>query len=86
MEVEDGNPCSNKHAGVTGVLEIMEVPENGHIGAGDSPPEKVEGSTAQLKCIYTNAHSVSNKQEKLGAIVQWEKYGLIAIRKHYGTT
>jgi len=27
-------------------------------------------STAQLKCIYTNARSMGNKQEELEAIVQ----------------
>uniref|UniRef100_A0A8B9CU89 Reverse transcriptase domain-containing protein n=1 Tax=Anser brachyrhynchus TaxID=132585 RepID=A0A8B9CU89_9AVES len=34
---------------------------------------------AQLKCIYTNARSMGNKQEELDAIVQREGYDLVAI-------
>jgi len=32
--------------------------------------------TAQLKCIYTNACSMGNKQEELEAIVQQDSYDL----------
>ena len=49
------------------MLETMEVPENGH-------PKKVAGSIAQMKCIYTNACSMGNKQEELEAIVQLENH------------
>jgi len=35
--------------------------------------------TAQLKCIYTNARSMGNKQEELEAIVQQDSYDLVAI-------
>ena len=34
---------------------------------------------AQLKCVYTNAHSMGNKQEELEAIVQQASYDLVAI-------
>jgi len=34
-------------------------------------------STSQLKCIYTNACSIGNKQEKLEAIVQQDSYDLV---------
>ena len=34
---------------------------------------------AQLKCLYTNAHSMGNKQEELETVVQLEKYNLIAV-------
>ena len=34
--------------------------------------------TAQLKCIYTNAHSMG-KQEVLEAIVQQDSYDMVAI-------
>uniref|UniRef100_A0A493THY5 Reverse transcriptase domain-containing protein n=1 Tax=Anas platyrhynchos platyrhynchos TaxID=8840 RepID=A0A493THY5_ANAPP len=34
---------------------------------------------AQLKCIYTNARSMGNKQEELEAIVQQAGYDLVAI-------
>ncbi|KAK4831654.1 hypothetical protein QYF61_018621 [Mycteria americana] len=36
-------------------------------------------TTAQLKCLYTNAHSMGNKQEELEAIVHQEKYDMVAI-------
>jgi len=36
-------------------------------------------STAQLKCNYTNAHSVGNKQEELEAVVQQDSYDLVMI-------
>ena len=34
---------------------------------------------AQLKCVYTNAHSMGNKQEELEAIVRQASYELVAI-------
>ena len=34
---------------------------------------------AQLKCAYTNAHCMGNKQEELEAIVQQASYDLVAI-------
>ena len=34
---------------------------------------------AHLKCIYTNAHSMGNKQEEPEAIVQQVNYDLVAI-------
>lgn len=33
----------------------------------------------QLKCLYTNAHSMRNKQEELETTVLLENYDLIAI-------
>ena len=36
-------------------------------------------STAQLKCIYTNACSMGDKQEELDAIVQQDSYDFVAI-------
>ncbi|KAM9590845.1 uncharacterized protein ACIBXB_005894 [Morphnus guianensis] len=75
--VGDGDPCSNKDAKVVDVLETTEAPEINHIGIRASPPKKVVGSIAQLKCIYTNTHSMGNKQEE--AIVQLENYDVIAI-------
>ncbi|KAK4827614.1 LOW QUALITY PROTEIN: hypothetical protein QYF61_019539 [Mycteria americana] len=35
--------------------------------------------TAQLKCLYTNACSMGNKQEELEAIVYQENYDMVAI-------
>ena len=38
-----------------------------------------EQAMAQLKCIYTYACSMGNKQEELEAIVQQAGYDLVAI-------
>jgi len=35
--------------------------------------------TAQLKCTYTHACSMGNKQEELEAIIQQDSYDLVAI-------
>jgi len=35
--------------------------------------------TAQLKCVYTNARSIGNKQEEVEAIIQQDGYDLVAI-------
>ncbi|GAB0203241.1 mitochondrial enolase superfamily member 1 [Grus japonensis] len=57
----------------------MEAPENGQVGIRASPLKKVAGSVAQLKCIYTNAHSMGNKQEEPEAITHMENYDIVAI-------
>jgi len=36
-------------------------------------------STAQLKCVYSNARSMGNKQEELEAIAQQDGYNMVAI-------
>ena len=36
-------------------------------------------TTAELKCLYTNACSMGNKQGELEAIVQQENYYMVAI-------
>ncbi|KAK4806851.1 hypothetical protein QYF61_012572 [Mycteria americana] len=36
-------------------------------------------TTAQLKCLYTNARSMGNKQEELEATVHQENYDMVAI-------
>ena len=79
VEVGDGDPRGSKDARVMDVLETMEAPENGHVGIRASPCQKVAGSVAQLKCIYTNTCSKSNEQEELEAIVQQENYDIVAI-------
>lgn len=59
------------------VLEITEAPENGHIGLKASSHKKVAGSIAQLRCIYTNAYSMGNKEE-LEAIMQQQNHYIVA--------
>lgn len=41
--------------------------------------KKVTHPTAQLKCLYTNACSMGNKQEELEATMLLESYNLVAI-------
>ena len=36
-------------------------------------------STAQLKCVYTNACNMGNKQEELEATLQHDSYDLVTI-------
>ncbi|PKU40284.1 glycerol kinase [Limosa lapponica baueri] len=40
---------------------------------------RMEGSTVQLKCLYTNERSLGNKQEELEATVLLESYDIVAI-------
>ncbi|PKU28821.1 glycerol kinase [Limosa lapponica baueri] len=40
---------------------------------------KVAQPTAQLKCLYTNAHSVGNKWKELEATMLLESYDIVAI-------
>jgi len=47
-------------------------PRRGMLGSGVR-------SIAQLKCIYTNAHSMCNKQVELKASVQQDSYDLVAF-------
>ncbi|RMC10100.1 hypothetical protein DUI87_12898 [Hirundo rustica rustica] len=42
-------------------------------------PELGVKSVAQLKCVYTNAHSIGNKQEELEAMVQQQSYDVVTI-------
>ena len=79
MEVGDGDPCGSKDAKVIDMLEATEAPENDDVGTSASLPKKVSGSIAQVKCIYSNACSVGNKQEELEAIVQLENDDVTAI-------
>lgn len=60
------------------MFRTTEAPKNSQVGIRTSPLQKVVGSTAQL-CIYTNAHSMGNKQEELEAIVQLENCDIAAI-------
>ena len=37
----------------------------------------------QLKCLYTNTHSLRNKQEELEGTVLLENHGIVAITEAY---
>ncbi|RMC15922.1 hypothetical protein DUI87_08128 [Hirundo rustica rustica] len=78
ISVEVGMKISvSAKAQVTDTLESTETPENGHEGIRTSPPKKVVGSIAPLKCIHTNACGTGNKQEELEATGQQENCGLV---------
>lgn len=78
-EIRDGDPCGSKNIRVIDVLETMQEPGNGHVEITASLPKKVMGSVAQLKYIYMNAHSMSDKQEELEAIAHQDSYDTFAI-------
>lgn len=40
--------------------------------------------TAQLKCTYTSAHGLGNKQEEMESTVQQENYFIFAITEMVG--
>jgi len=48
-------------------------------GIKECSSKKVTQLTAQLKCLYINAHSMGNKQEELEATMLLESYNLVAI-------
>ena len=48
-------------------------------GIREGSSEKAMRPVAKLKCLYTNARSMGNKQEELETVVQLGKYDLIAI-------
>jgi len=39
--------------------------------------KKVTQPTVQMKCLYTNAHNMGNKQEELEATMLLESYDLV---------
>lgn len=48
-------------------------------GIREGSSKKAMRPIAKLKCLYTNACSMGNKQEELETVVQLGKYDLIAI-------
>jgi len=55
------------------------IPMKHHKGKKGCSAMKVMRPTAQMKCLYTNACSMGNKQEEVEAIVLLESYDLIVI-------
>ena len=53
----------------------METPEYGREGIRATATQM----EAQIRCFYTNAHSMGNKQEELEAIVRSESNDIVAI-------
>ena len=44
-------------------------------------PGSTQGSRAYLKCLYTNTHSMRNKQDGLEALVSSQSYDIIGINE-----
>jgi len=55
----------------------VEIPEYGHEGIRTTATQK----EAQLRCLYTNACSMGNKQEELEATVRLESYDIVTIKE-----
>jgi len=47
---------------------VMASPEGGNLSRNIyTAPGSMEGSEAYMKCLYTNTHSMTNKQDELEA-------------------
>ncbi|KAK4816487.1 hypothetical protein QYF61_017239 [Mycteria americana] len=58
----------------------MASPEGGNASGNIyTASGSTEGSGAYLKCLYTNAHSIRNKQDELEALVSSQSYNIIGI-------
>ncbi|KAJ7413207.1 hypothetical protein WISP_92291 [Willisornis vidua] len=70
--------------GTAHCLNLYKKMEGTETGLSRDKPKRVEPelrgkSMAQLKCMYTNAHSIRNRQEELEAIIQQENYDIVAV-------
>ena len=75
VKEEDDSPFCRKNARVGVRLVAMETPEYGHEGTRTTDTQK----EAQLRCLYTIAGIMGNKQEELEASVWSESYDIVAI-------
>ena len=64
VKEQDDTPFGRKNTRVGVRLVATETPEYGQEDIRATPTQKM----AQLRCIYTNAHSMGNKQEEPEAI------------------
>ena len=74
VKEEDDSPFCRKNTSVGVRLVAMETPEYGHEGSRATATQK----EAQLRCFYTNARCMGNKQEEQEAIVWSESYDIVA--------
>ena len=77
VKEEDNSPFCRKNTRVGVRLVAVETPEYGHEGIRATATQK----EAQLRCLYTNACSMGNKQEELEAIVWSETYDTVIIKE-----
>jgi len=77
------NQSSDKCSSVTSQAEKQKTNNlkagHGHGSSSYTPPAKPACSSSSLKCLYTNAHSMGNKQEELEICVWSQGHNLIAI-------
>ncbi|OPJ86997.1 hypothetical protein AV530_006205 [Patagioenas fasciata monilis] len=78
-EAGDGELRNKRNTRVIDVSKAVEALDDGHNGIRASQQKEVVESMAWLKCIYTNARSMDNKQEELEAIVRQKNYNVVAI-------
>ena len=64
VKEDDNSPFCRKNTRVGVRLVAVETPEYGQEGTWAYPTQKV----VQLRCFYTNTHSMDNKQEELEAM------------------
>ena len=77
LKEEEDSPFCRKNTSVGVRLVAMETPEYGQEGIRASATQKV----GQLRCFYTNAYSMGNKQEELEAIVRSENCNIVTSMK-----
>ena len=77
VKKEDDSPFCMKNTRVGVRLVAVETPEYGHEGIRAAATQK----EAQLRCLYTNACSMGNKQEELEATVRLESYDIVTIKE-----
>ena len=66
VKEEDDSSLCRKNTRVGVRLVAVETPECGHEGIRVTATRK----ETKLRCLYTNAHSMGNKQEEMEAILQ----------------
>ena len=75
VKEEDDSPLCRKNARTGMRLVAVETPECGDEGIGVTATHK----ETKLRCLYTSARSMGNKQEELEATVCSESYDIVAI-------
>ena len=75
VKEEDDSPLCRKNMRAGMRLVAVETPVCGH--------ERIRVTATcketKLRCLYTNAHSMGNKQEEVGATVWFESYDIVTI-------
>ena len=66
MKEDDDSSLCRKNTRACMRLVAVETPECGHEGIRVTATRK----ETKLRCLYTNAHSMGNKQEEMEAILQ----------------